>query len=245
MASPPHILTTFEAALDQYRDNVLMMASLAERNLLAAVNGLLRRDADLCEAAIVDDDEIDYLEKQLDGEGLEIIRRFQPVARDLRTVVVSMRIATRLERVADRATNIARCGRSLAQLPRLDSVMWIEPLARGALALYRDSVRAFSDHDLAGARSLRERDQEIDRITAEVSDQLTEMIVETPADVKGLLALLFVARHLERVGEHAKSIGKEVLFAEFGEEPRMLRRSVATSSNSGPIGGGHDISQGY
>ena len=102
-----HTLGTFEHALENLRNNVMMMASQAERSLNRALKGLMERDDKPCALAIADDEEIDQLEKQIDKDGIELLLRFQPVASDLRRVVSAMKLSSNLERVADHATNIA------------------------------------------------------------------------------------------------------------------------------------------
>src|ERR1043166_6034016 len=108
MIAQKHILGTFDEALGSLRNNVLMMAGLAERSLDRAIKGLLQRDDDLCANAIADDEEIDQLEKQIDKDGVDLLLRFQPVASDLRRVISAMKLAPNIERVADQATTIAR-----------------------------------------------------------------------------------------------------------------------------------------
>ena len=105
-----HILGSFDAALDALRNNVLMMASLTERNLERAFRGLFERDGELCNQVIADDEEIDVLEKQVDKDGIDLLLRFQPVAIDLRMIIAAMKLSANLERVADQATGIARRG---------------------------------------------------------------------------------------------------------------------------------------
>src|SRR6202022_682563 len=100
MIAPKHILGTFDGALTSLRNNVLMMAGLAERCLDRAIRGLLQRDDNLCVTAIADDEEIDQLEKQIDKDGVDILIRYQPVASDLRRVVSAMKLSSNLARVA-------------------------------------------------------------------------------------------------------------------------------------------------
>ncbi|HTL78908.1 MAG TPA: PhoU domain-containing protein, partial [Candidatus Babeliales bacterium] len=109
METPKHILGTFDEALSNLRNDLLRMTGLTERSLSNAINGLLQRDDNLCTKAIVDDEEVDQLEKQIDKIGLEILLRYQPVASDLRQVVSVMKLSPNVERVADEATNIAEC----------------------------------------------------------------------------------------------------------------------------------------
>src|SRR5438105_15956150 len=111
MTQPKHILGTFDEALASLRQNVLLMASLAERSLERAMKGLFERNDDLCANAIADDEEIDQLEKQIDKEGVELLLRYQPVASDLRRVVSAMKLSSNPERIAEHATTIARRAR--------------------------------------------------------------------------------------------------------------------------------------
>src|SRR5881409_3626199 len=138
MTPPKHILGTFDEALSSVRNNVLMMAGLAERTLDRAVKGLLQRDDNLCTTAIADDEEIDQLEKQIDKEGVDVLLRFQPVASDLRRVA-AMKLSPNIERIADQATNIARRARKLNRHPPLPEVEIIVPIQAHAMAMFKDS----------------------------------------------------------------------------------------------------------
>ena len=127
MATPKHILTTFDETLSDLRNDLLTMAGLTERSLYSAINGLLQRDDSLCTKVIADDEEIDQLEKEVDKIGVEILLRYQPVASDLRQVVSVMKLSPNIERVADEATNIAECARRNRFRPsisRLSSTTW-------------------------------------------------------------------------------------------------------------------------
>src|SRR5260370_35350635 len=142
MTPPKHSLGTFDEALSSLRNNVLMMAGLAERTLDRAVKGLLQRDDNLCTTAIADDEEIDQLEKQIDKEGVDVLLRFQPVASDLRRVVAAMKLSPNIERIADQATNIARRARRLNPHPPLPEVALMCPLQPHAMAMFKDSTDA-------------------------------------------------------------------------------------------------------
>src|SRR2546426_556129 len=128
MTQPKHILGTFDEALATLRNDVLMMAGLAERSLDRALKGLLQRDDNLCANAIADDEEIDQLEKQIDKDGVDILLRYQPVASDLRRVISAMKLSPNIERVGDQATSIARRARRLNRHPALPEVQLISPL---------------------------------------------------------------------------------------------------------------------
>src|SRR5213075_2885492 len=138
MTPPKHILGTFDEALASLRNNVLMMAGLAERTLDRAIKGLLQRNDDLCANAIADDEEIDQLEKQIDKDGIDVLLRYQPVASDLRRVVAAMKLSPNIERVGDQATNIARRARKLNKHPVLRETEIIAPIHAHAVAMFKD-----------------------------------------------------------------------------------------------------------
>jgi len=230
MNASRHTFTNFEDALTALRENILMMGSLTERNLLRATNGLLKRDSELCNAAIVDDEEVDLLEKEIDLTGIEIITRYQPVASDLRVVVSAMRISSNLERIADQATSIARRARKLNQHPSLDEVVFLEPMLQKVMSLLRDSLRAYSEHNTELARTFKERDREIDALNKEVTGRLTGSISQNTDAIPGYLNLIFIARNLERVGDHSTNIGEDIVFAESAEDIRHSQSRLVADS---------------
>src|SRR5437762_11775780 len=162
MTAPKHILGTFDEALASLRDNVMLMASLAERSLERAMKGLLERNDDLCANAIADDEEIDQLEKQVDKEGVEVLLRYQPVASDLRRVVSAMKLSPNIERIADQATNIARRARKLNQHPPLPEVELILPVYAQAISMFKQSLDAYVREDVELGRAVVPRDDKLD-----------------------------------------------------------------------------------
>jgi phosphate transport system protein len=215
-----HILGTFDEALATLRNNVLMMASLTERSLENALQGLLQRDDELSATAIVDDEEIDQLEKQVDKDGIELLLRFQPVASDLRRVISAMKLCSNLERMADQAVNIARKARKLNRHPALPEVELIEPMRKHAMQMFKDSVDAYVREDVELGRALKARDKALDEMNAVASRRLIERMAQNPEQLRGYLNLIFVARHLERVGDHATNIAEDAVYAAAAEDIR-------------------------
>ncbi len=215
-----HILGTFDEALSTLRNNVLMMASLTERSLDNALNGLAEREDDLCSTAIADDEEIDQLEKQVDKEGIDLLLRFQPVASDLRRVVSAMKLCSNLERMADQAVNIARKARKLNRHPALPEAELITPMREHSMRMFKDSVNAYVNEDVELGRGLKARDKALDEMNAQASRRLIEQMAQDPDQLRGYLNLMFIARHLERVGDHATNIAEDAVFAAAAEDIR-------------------------
>lgn len=217
-----HILGTFEEALRSLRNSVLMMASLAERNLNHAMDGLFQRDDELCALAIADDAEIDELEKQIDKDGVEVLLRFQPVASDLRRVVSAIKLNSNLERIADQAVSIGRRARKLNSRPALAEMELITPMRQHAAAMFRDSVDAYGRENAALAREIKPRDKALDEMNSIAGRTLTERMEQDPEQLRGYLNLMFIARCLERVGDHATNIAEDAVYAVAAEDIRHL-----------------------
>ena len=228
MTPPKHILGTFDEALSSLRNNVLMMAGLAERTLDRAVRGLLQRDDNLCTTAIADDEEIDQLEKQIDKEGVDVLLRFQPVASDLRRVVAAMKLSPNIERIADQATNIARRARKLNRHPPLPEVEIIVPIQAHAMAMFKDSIDAFSREDVDLGRAVVARDKDLDHMNKMANRRLTDRMAQDPKQLRGYLNLIFISRALERVGDHATNIAEDAVYAAAAEDIRHQTVAAAT-----------------
>jgi phosphate transport system protein len=213
METARHILTSFEDALDNLRKDVLMMASLSSRSLENARKGLFDRDEDWCNTVIADDEEIDALEIQVDGEGMEIMLRFHPFASDLRNVIAAMKTSVNLERASDQSVGIARRARKLIALPLMPVTSRIEPIFNLASSVFNDAIKSYADNDIELARTIKGRDKELDELNREFADSITEMMPQNPDHIRGFLELIFIARCLERIGDQAKNIAEDIIYA--------------------------------
>src|SRR5215471_18954767 len=198
-----HISSSFDTALYGLKNDVLMMSSLTSRIFQTAFEALLRRDTELCDHVVAEDEEIDILEKQVDQNGVSLLIRFHPVASDMREVVSAMKISSNLERIADKSVTIARRAKHLNNRPALRELALLEQPYRLALTIFRDSVRAFADGDFELARTLKLKDRELDALTDDVNERLVERGTLDPELVPSYVDIFFVARALERIGHHA------------------------------------------
>jgi phosphate transport system protein len=215
-----HISSSFEAALYGLKNDILMMSSLTDRMFQAAVEGLLNRDSDLCTQIVADDDEIDVLEKKVDLDGINLLVRFQPVASDMREVISAMKISTSLERIADQSVTIARRAKRLNARPAMRELALLEPPYHLALAIFRDSIRAFADGDCEHTRTFKLKDRELDAITDDVTDRLSERVAHESGLAPGYLDLIFIARTFERIGDNSVNIGEDSFWRDQAEDIR-------------------------
>ncbi len=224
-----HILGSFDEALNALRNDVLMMASLTERNLTQTFESLFQRDTELANQVIADDEEIDTLEKQVDSEGIDILLRFQPVARDLRAIIATMKVGANLERIADQATSIARRVRKLNLEEALPEATELEPMAAEAVMMLKDSLRAFTDGDVDLALTIKPRDKQLDALNSQISVRFTELMSRNPEQIRSYLELIFIARSLERVGDHATNIAEDAVYAKNAHDIRHLQQDQLRS----------------
>jgi phosphate transport system protein len=219
-----HILTSFNAALATLREQVLTMASMARRNLASAMRGLVERDTDLCNSAIAADQDVNELEKSIDRLGMQILLKFQPTAHDLRQVMGTMRVANNLERISDQASGIAKRARNINNLPEIAELKLIEPLYHLCARNLESSIQAFTVADPEAAASARLLDKELDAAEKGFDSSLLSVMEERQSPLEGYLHLIFVARFLERVGDHAKNICEDTIFIEKAEDVRFDKK---------------------
>jgi phosphate transport system protein len=222
MTDSVHILGSFEQALRETRNGLTRMASITEQNLQNAIRGLVSRNGDYCNEAIVEEEEVNQLERRIDAECFEILMRYNPVAGDLREIIAGMKVANNLERISDEARNIARRARKLLKHPEIQEVHLIEPVYEKAASIFRDAMRAYAERNTELAVSLYARDLELDEIHREVIRELGKRLDQSSGQVKQILHLIFMVRSLERVGDHAVNIGEDAVFLINAEDIRHL-----------------------
>jgi len=218
-----HILTSFDISLNQLRQDLFRMASVATQNLNYAMRGLLERDVDLCNQVIAEDEAVDQLEKSIDADGINILTRYTPLAQDLRRVVSTMKASSNLERISDQAVNIARRGKRILQSLELPESRMIEPIHAQAMNLLQDAICAFRDENVELATSLKPRDKVLDQQQNEFIIRLTKRMEEDTSRLKDYIDLVFIARFLERAGDHAVNIGEDAVYAGNAKDIRHIR----------------------
>ena len=218
-----HILSTYNAAMDRLRQDVLAMASMARKNLACALRGLLERDTDLCNAAIAADQDVNELEKSVDKLGMQVLVKFQPTAHDLRAVMGTIRVANTLERIADQASSIAKRARIINSLPEIPEVKLIQPVYDLCARNLEASIQAFIDADPEAAAEARKLDKQLDAAEKELDRELISVMESRQTALEGYIHLIFIARFLERVGDHAKNICEDTVFIERAEDIRFMK----------------------
>lgn len=192
--------------LDSLRDRVLLMGGETEAAVQKAMYSLSERDSVAAREVLEGDDRIDLLELEIDRLCIEALALRQPAARDLRFVVSVAKINPILERIADHACNIARAALDLNDEPELETRAELRRMAEIASRQLRDALDAFTRGDATTARALIERDDEIDILYDRLFRDLIRLMASDPTTTTRAARLLFVAKHLERVGDYVTDI---------------------------------------
>ena len=192
--------------LDSLRDKVLLLGGETELALERAMHALVERDSKVAQEVLENDDKVDRLEVEVDRQCIEIIALRQPAARDLRFVISVAKMAPVLERVADHACNIARAAIDLNNEPELTVVADLRKMSEHALSMLRAALDAFTSSDAIAAREVIRRDEKINDLYNYIFHRLIELMVTEPQTATRNARLIFVAKHLERIGDYVTDI---------------------------------------
>jgi phosphate transport system protein len=192
--------------LDSLRNRLLLLGGKTETALERAIFALVERDTTTAQEVLRDDDQIDQLEVEIDRLCIDVLALRQPAARDLRFVVSVAKITPILERIADHACNIARAAVELNDEPQLKPFANLPRMAMHASSMLRAALDAFTKGDAMQARSIIASDDEIDELYDSVFQDLITLMVSDSTTTKRAARLLFVAKHLERVGDYVTDI---------------------------------------
>lgn len=201
-----------DAELDKVRREILRMGGEAEAMLTRVIQALLDRRSAEAEAVRELDDRVDDLEVRIDGLIYAIMARYQPTAIDLRFLIAATRIIHELERIGDSAKNIARSVLMLNEQPPLKPYIDLPRMSEIATTMVGDSLDAFTTGNAEQARRVIECDESIDRLYEQIHRELLTFMIEDPKTVTRGLAIVDIARNLERVADHAVNIAEDVVF---------------------------------
>lgn len=203
--------------LDKIKRMILSLGAMTEDRFRMAVAAVHNRDTDIADRIIKADFEIDEKEVEIEEECLKVMALHQPVAVDLRFLVVIIKINNDLERIADQAVNIARRVNQMAQGKETDFTYDYTEMTEKTGIMLKDSLDAFVNQNTELADKVRDMDDEIDIMRNTVYDRIKDEIIQAPKNTGYLINLLLISRHLERIGDHATNIAEEVIYMAKGE----------------------------
>ena len=225
-----HIVKSYDQEQAALLDELIRMGEMSVAQLEAALDVLERRDDRAAERVIANDDAIDALEHQVNQDVVRLIRR-GPMATDLRIILAALRVASDIERIGDLAANIAKRSMALNLAPPLPHTRGLDALGRLAARQVREVLDAYARRDGEAALRVRAHDAELDTLYTGLFRELLTYMMEDARAITPCTHLLFMAKNLERIGDHATNIAENIWFLIHGEE-LMAPRDKRDDTNS-------------
>lgn len=228
-----HTVSAYDDDLKSIARMVTEIGGLAERAVGNAVEALTRLDTELAQRVVAGDKELDRLQREIEEKSILVIARRQPMANDLREIVGAMRIANDIERVGDLAKNIAKRVVAInGVFPHKQLITGVEHLCEIALQQLKKVLDAYASQDDQAANAVRQRDDEIDALYTSLFRELLTYMMEDPRNLTFCIHLLFCAKNIERIGDHATNIAESVHYVVTGRSYEDERPKADASIDS-------------
>ncbi len=227
MSNNQHILRAFDRDLETVQALIMRMGGMVEAALSDAAKALETQDEELAEHVRAGDAAIDAIEEEINSECARLIALRAPMGSDLRTVLSVMKIAANLERCGDYAKNLAKRSKVLATLTPIPGASGsLRRMGRQVGLLLKDALDAFIARDAALAEDVRQRDHDVDQMYNTLFREFLTHMMEDPRNISACMHLHFIAKNIERVGDHATSIAEQVIYLATGSMPGEARPKV-------------------
>ena len=225
-----HIVKSFDDALDKLRRSIVEMGGEAERQIDASIQCVMRRDATLAGQVVQADERLDQYERTIDTDAIRMLALRQPMATDLREVVGALKIAADLERIGDYAANVAKRAISLTQTPVVRPLVAVPRMGRLVQEILNDVLDAYTTRNVQQALEAWSRDEEVDDLYTSLFRETLTYMMEDPRNITPCTHLLFIAKNIERMGDHATNVAETIHFVEVGEPISTSRPKGDASS---------------
>lgn len=236
-----HIASAFDRDLETIQALVVKMGGMVEASIADAATALETRDEELSEDVRRRDKAIDAMESQINEDAARLIALRAPTATDLRMVLAVMKISASLERVADYAKNMAKRTNVLSQMPAIDgSGLALRRMSQAVSGMLQDALDSYIRRDADLAEDVRMRDLEVDQMYNALFREFLTHMMEDPRNITACMHLHFIAKNIERMGDHATSIAEQVVYlvtGELPEDPRPKASSVPVDGHVAGLGG--------
>ncbi|MDQ0197292.1 phosphate signaling complex protein PhoU [Neobacillus ginsengisoli] len=209
--------SNFDSNLMQLKEMLLEMARKSETSIKEAIAALINQDIEKAEAIINGDDEIDQLEHDINDKAIVLIAKEAPVARDLRKIIVALKISSEVERIGDLAVNIAKSAIHIGNEKHIKEIIDIPKMMDMALEMLSESLTAFYSEDTELAKRCAEKDDKVDDMYGRLIRELMGYLQQYPNNINQITQLAFVARYIERLADHTTNIAENVIFLVTGK----------------------------
>jgi phosphate transport system protein len=211
----------FDSSLNELKQSLILMGRQVEQAILHSVQSLKEGDQELARQVIARDADINAMEENIDEIGTRLIATQQPVAKDLRRIIIAFRMASDLERMADLAVDIAKVTLRIGGEPLIKPLVDIPRMAEIVQLMTNESITAYVNENVDLAYKMAKMDDEVDHLHSQILRELVVVRVAEPQAVHDALLLCFVSRYLERMADHATNIGESVVYLVRGKRPDL------------------------
>ena len=225
-----HIVKSFGGELKHIDQLIVEMGGHAETQLASAIRALVRRDADLANKVIEGDQRLDVLEVQINENIVRVLALRQPMANDLRVAIAALKISNELERIGDLAKNVAKRTLVLTQSPAMAATLTISRMGTLVQGMIKGVLDAYIARDADAAEDIRMADEEVDQLHTSMFRELLTYMMEDARNITPCTHLLFIAKNIERIGDHTTNIAENVHFLVRGADPEAARPKKDRSS---------------
>ena len=222
-----HLVRSFDADLQQLSTLILRMGGMVEQQVAHSLQALTGRDETASQHVIERDVEVDSLEEEIDQLAIKLLATRQPMAIDLRVISMALKLSNDLERISDYARNIARRAIRVADEPRLRPLITIPKMGQAVQLMVKDILDAYIERDVDKAMDVWRRDEEVDAYYDSLFRELITFILEDPRKTTVCIDLLFIAKNLERIGDHTTNIAEKIHYMVHGIEINRSRKADA------------------
>jgi phosphate transport system protein len=228
--TPRHVVTSYDQELKRLRSMITQMGGIVETQVALAAEAIMNRDAAAATRAVEEDPKVDALEREVETFVIRLLALRQPVAGDLRQIVAALKITGDIERIGDYAANVAKRSIVLAEFSLPYSLAGLAHMARLVQQQLKSVIDAFGDNDADRAMEVWRSDQVVDDIYNAIFRELITYMMEDPRNITPCTHLLFIAKNLERIGDHATNVAETVYYAVKGESLPESRPKGDTSA---------------
>ena len=225
-----HIARAYEEELRKLNNTIAEMGGIAESQLGSAIEAVAKRDTELAARVVEADTRVDQLEREVDNLAIRLLALRQPVARDLREIFAALKIASDLERIGDYASNVAKRSIALSQIAPVQAVYALPRMAQFAQLQIKDVLDAYVQRDADQAYSVWTRDAELDEMYSSLFRELLTYMMEDARSISACTHLLFMAKNIERIGDHATNIAEKLYYLVNGTPLEQVRPKGDISS---------------
>jgi phosphate transport system protein len=228
--TPRHVVKSYDQELKRLRSMITQMGGIVETQVALAAEAIMHRDAAAAARAVEEDPKVDALEREVDAFVIRLLALRQPVAGDLRQIVAALKITGDIERIGDYAANVAKRSIVLAEFSLPYSLAGLAHMAQLVQQQLKSVIDAFGDNDADKAMEVWRSDQVVDDIYNAIFRELITYMMEDPRNITPCTHLLFIAKNLERIGDHATNVAETIYYAVKGESLPESRPKGNTSA---------------